>query len=128
MGRDSVAVPVAVSEDSNISYGQAVSRNEFGISGGIFMSPDSSKVAFYKKDESLVSSFPLLDITTRTGSLKEIKYPMAGMDSERIWLGIYDLTDKNTVYLDVNDFGDDRYLTNIAWSPDGSRILVQALD
>lgn len=128
MGRDSVAVPVAVSEDSNISYGQAVSRNEFGISGGIFMSPDSSKVAFYKKDESLVSSFPLLDITTRTGSLKEIKYPMAGMDSERIWLGIYDLADKNTVYLDVNDFGDDRYLTNIAWSPDGSRILVQVLD
>ena len=70
-------VAVAVSENIQITYGQTVSRNEFGIDGGIFWSPDKSKLAFYRKDESLVTSFPLLDITTRTGSLMEIKYPMA---------------------------------------------------
>ena len=128
LDKDSTVTPVIVSEDKNITYGETVSRNEFGISGGIFMSPDKSKIAFYRKDESLVTSFPLLDITTRTGSLKEIKYPMAGMDSERISLGVYDIATGAIVYLNVDDFGDDRYLTNITWSPDCSKILIQVLD
>ena len=39
-------------DDKNIVCGQSVSRNEFGISGGLFPSPDNSRVAFYQKDES----------------------------------------------------------------------------
>ena len=128
LDKDSTVTTIIVSEDKNITYGETVSRNEFGISGGIFMSPDKSKIAFYRKDESLVTSFPLLDITTRTGSLKEIKYPMAGMDSERISLGIYDIASKSIVYVAADDFGEDRYLTNITWSPDCSKILIQVLD
>ena len=119
---------IAQSLDPDITYGQFVSRNEFGIQDGIFWSPDSSMVAFYRKDESRVSSFPLLDITTRTGSLKEIKYPMAGMDSENVQIGVYDLITGKTVYLKTEDFGYDRYLTNVTWTPDGTKILVQVLD
>ena len=77
---------VAERENDQITYGEYVSRNEFGIDGGTFWAPNNRKVAFYRKDESKVTSFPLLDITTRTGSLKEIKYPMAGMDSENVQL------------------------------------------
>ena len=121
-------VTIAESQDPDITYGQYVSRNEFGIDGGIFISPDSTRVAFYRKDESRVTSFPLLDITTRTGSLREIKYPMAGMDSENVQLGIYDFITGSTVYLKAEDFGYDRYLTNITWTPDGTKILVQVLD
>ena len=121
-------VAVAVSESSQITYGQTVSRNEFGIDGGIFWSPDKSKLAFYRKDESKVTTFPLLDITTRTGSLREIKYPMAGMESENVQLGIYDLASGSLVYADVQEFGYDQYLTNISWSPDASRIFIQVLD
>ena len=119
---------IAESENDQITYGDFVSRNEFGIDGGIFWAPDSSKVAFYRKDESKVTSFPLLDITTRTGSLKEIKYPMAGMDSENVQLGIFDVVTGETVYAAVDDFGYDRYLTNITWSPDGGTIYIQVLD
>ena len=121
-------LPVAESKDPNITYGQYVSRNEFGIEDGIFFAPDSSKVAFYRKDESKVTSFPLLDITTRTGSLKEIKYPMAGMDSENVQVGVYNFMTCKSVYLQVDDFGYDQYLTNISWTPDGDKILVQVLD
>ncbi len=125
---DGSKAPVAESESSEITYGQFVSRNEFGIDGGIFWSPDSTKLAFYRKDESRVTSFPLLDITTRTGSLKNIKYPMAGMESENIQLGIYDIATEQTVYVKENAFGYDRYLTNVSWSPDASRIFIQVLD
>ena len=122
------AIPIAKSNDPNITYGQFVSRNEFGIEDGIFWAPDSSLVAFYRRDESRVTSFPLLDITTRTGSLQEIKYPMAGMSSENVQVGVFNFMTGKSIYLNTTDFGYDRYLTNISWTPDASKILVQVLD
>ena len=121
-------VAVTAFEDKNIVCGQSVSRNEFGISGGIFFSPDATKLAFYQKDESKVTDFPLLDITTRTGTLKNIKYPMNGMPSERVSLGVYDIASGKTTYVQVTDFDEERYLTNITWSPDSQRIYIQVLD
>ena len=119
---------IAQSESNEITYGQTVSRNEFGISGGIFWAPDGRSIAFYRKDESLVTDFPLLDITTRTGSLKNIKYPMNGMSSENVRVGVYNLAENSTVYLQADDFGYDQYLTNVTWSPDCRHILIQVLD
>ena len=121
-------IAVTSYEDKNIVCGQSVSRNEFGISGGIFFSPDATKLAFYRKDESRVSDFPLLDITTRTGTLKSIKYPMNGMPSEHVSLGVYDIATGKTTYMQVTDFDEERYLTNITWSPDSQRIYIQVLD
>lgn len=115
-------------EDRIIVCGQSVSRNEFGITGGIFFAPDASKIAFYRKDESRVTDFPLVDITTRTGTLRNIKYPMNGMASERVDLGIYDIATARTVYLTVTDFDEERYLTNVTWAPDAKHIYVQVLD
>ena len=125
---DGTEIAVAESENDQITYGQSVSRNEFGINGGIFWSPSGSKLAFYRKDESRVSDFPLLDISTRTGSLQSIKYPMNGMESEEIKLGIYDLETRKTVWCDVTDFGYDRYLCDISWSPDDKNVFIQVLD
>ena len=114
--------------DKNIVCGQAVSRHEFGISGGLFPSPDKAFVAFYQKDETKVTTFPLLDITTRTGSLVEIKYPMNGMASEVVKVGVYNVAAQSVVYLDVTDFDEERYLTNLTWSPDSKVIYVQVLN
>ena len=124
--KDTVAV--AVSNDREIVYGQSVSRNEFGITGGIFWAPSGRKLAFYRKDESRVTDFPLLNIMTRTGELELLKYPMNGMDSEIVSLGIYDLDKGSTVYLNVPEFTPERFLTNISWSPDDKSVYVQVLD
>ena len=121
-------IAVTSYDDPNIVCGQTVSRNEFGISGGIFFSPDATKLAFYRKDESRVTVFPRLDIQTRTGELKSIKYPMNGMASEHVSLGVYDIATGKTIYLNVTDFDEERYLTNITWSPDSQRIYIQVLD
>ena len=118
---------IAESPADGIVYGTSVSRNEFGIDGGIFPSPDASQIAFYRKDETAVTQFPLLDITSRTGSLKQIRYPMNGMASEHISLGVYDIAKARTLWLQVTDFDDERYLTNVAWAPDGRYLYVQVL-
>lgn len=119
---------VTEDQDPNIVNGQTVSRNEFGIDGGIFWSPDGKKLAFYRKDENQVGTFPLLDINTRMGSLREIKYPMAGMKSEQISLGVYDIVSGKTFFMEVNDFGREQYLTNIAWGPASEFVYIQVLN
>ncbi|MBO7197882.1 MAG: S9 family peptidase [Tidjanibacter sp.] len=125
---DDEKIAITADEDRNIVNGSHVSRNEFGIEGGIFPSPDGLSVAFYRKDESHVSAFPLLDITTRTGSLKEIKYPMAGLPSEVVSLGVWNSATRETTWMKVDDFDEERYLTNITWSPDGKLIYIQVLN
>jgi dipeptidyl-peptidase-4 len=96
--------------------GQAIARSEFGISGGIFWSNTGKYLGFYQKDESEVADYPLLDITTRTGSLTSIKYPMAGEKSEKSAVGIYNLETGKSVYIRPKGNPDD-YLTNFCWGP-----------
>lgn len=123
-----VRLTVAESASDQITYGQSVSRNEFGIGEGIYWSPSGRRIAFYRKDESRVTDFPILDIKTRTGELVTFKYPMNGMASEHVTLGVFDMEKGTTVYLKVNDFDDERYLTNISWSPDDKYVFIQVLD
>ena len=110
-------------EDENIVSGQAIHRSEFGIYKGTFWSPNGNYLAFYQKDESNVTNYPLVDITTYPASLKNIKYPMAGQGSEKAKIGIFNLNTNTTVYLDI-DTSDEHYLTNLSWTPDEKYVLV----
>jgi len=120
--------PVTRYLDKNIVCGQSVSRHEFGIDNGWFVSPDARKVAFYRKDESRVTDYPLYSIESCTGETKYIKYPMNGTASEIVSLGVYDAATSKTVWLKVTDFDEERYLTNITWGPESDCIYIQVLD
>lgn len=127
-GLDGKEFTIAEPESPGIVYGATAMRNEFGFESGTLWSPCGKKLAFYRKDESRVTSFPLLDIGTRTGELVKIKYPMNGMASELLKIGIYDFPTGSTVWLDVTDFSQERYITNLAWSPDSKFIYTQIVD
>ena len=117
-----------VPEGPGIVYGESVSRNEFGIEGGVFPAPDGRRLAVYRKDESAVTLYPLYDITPRTGGAKMIRYPMAGMASEHISVCVTDLEGNILSTLQVSDFDDERYLTGVTWSPEGKYLFLQVLD
>lgn len=118
---------VTAIDDKNIVSGQAIHRYEFGISDGLFWSPDGTKLAFYQKDETDVADYPLLDINETPGKLNSIKYPMAGQKSEYAKVGIYDLTTKELIYL--RTIGDkDSYLTNLTWGPNSEYIYLAQLN
>ena len=51
-----------------IVYGQSVHRNEFGIDKGTFWSPDGSRLAFYRMDQSMVTDYPQVYIFRRNAS------------------------------------------------------------
>lgn len=110
-----------------IVYGEAVHRNEFGIDGGLFWSPDGQRLAFYRMDQSMVTDYPQVNIDPRIAVEEPDKYPMAGMTSHVVTVGIHDLQAKTTVYLQAGN-PTDRYFTNIAWSPDSKTIYMQELN
>ena len=110
-----------------IVYGQSVHRNEFGIEKGTFWSPDGQRLAFYRMDQSMVADYPQVDIFPREATYEPDKYPMAGMTSHKVTVGIYDLQSDKTIYLQAGD-PTDRYFTNIAWSPDASTVYMFELN
>ena len=110
-------------------YGQSVHRNEFGIEGGLYWSPDGKRLAFYRMDQSMVADYPLVDVPELADSTRYIaepapeKYPMAGQTSHLVWVGVLDVATGDTVYLKAGD-PTDRYFSNIAWNPDGDIVYM----
>ena len=120
-------IEVVNNKDQNIVSGQAIARYEFGIAGGTFWSPKGNLLAFYQKDETDVADYPLLDITTTPGTLKTVKYPMAGQKSEYAKVGIYNRQTKQVIYLNVEG-PKDQYLTNLAWDPSEQFVYVAVVN
>lgn len=132
---------------SAVVWGQSVHRNEFGIDGGVFWSPTSDLVAFYRMDQSKVGQYPLVQTDCREAEVKWIHYPMAGCTSHEVTLGVYNPATQQTVYLQTNEKPEtapfttetqprsltginapDHYLTRLTWRPDGKQLLVAELN
>ncbi len=124
-----------------IVYGQSVHRNEFGIDGGIFWSPDGQRLAFYRMDQSEVGDYPQVNIEAREAAYEPDKYPMAGERSHDVTVGVYDLQSGKTIYLQTPQSRDTQklpesgemdgkavYFTNVAWAPDGKTVYMFELN
>ena len=114
-------------EPDGVLCGQSVHRNEFGINGGIFWSPKGNLLAFYRMDQSMVTDYPQVNTSTRIATLEPDKYPMAGMTSHKVTIGVFNPATKETVYLKAGD-PTDRYFTNVSWSPDEKSVYVIELN
>ena len=114
-------------EPEGVLCGQSVHRNEFGIEKGTFWNPQGTLLAFYRMDQSMVTDYPQVNTSTRVATLEPDKYPMAGMTSHKVTIGIYNPGTKQTIYLKGGD-PTDRYFTNISWSPDGQKVYVIELN
>ena len=116
----------------NIVLGESVHRNEFGIDGGLFWSPKRSRLAFYRMDQSMVVDYPLVNTKAREAEVRNIKYPMAGMKSHEVTVGVWDTKTEKLVYLDTRKdttvHEREMYLTNIAWSPDEKYVFIAKIN
>jgi len=102
---------------------------ELGVRDAIWWSPDSTKVAYYRFDESRVKDYYVaydqLDIQD---TLNAEPYPKAGAENPTVGIYVYDLATKKTTRMDVHfdaGVGSDvgTYVYDVRWSPDGTELL-----
>lgn len=121
------ALQVTDENNESIVYGQVPSRNEFGISEGMYWSPDGKLLAFYRTDQSDVADYPLVDIRRRIAEAAPVKYPMAGMKSQKVYLGIFNTALNEIVYLQTAG-PENQYITSVTWDPSGEYIYAGILN
>lgn len=131
------------SEEKRIKYGTAswVYGEELGQTSAIWWSPDSTKVAFYRFDESKVKDFYLQMSQTGIQSELDIEaYPKAGAPNPVADIFIHDVATGKTTKVDVRDgrpftdipadgsvFANDQvghYVYRVNWAHDGSELFM----
>jgi dipeptidyl-peptidase-4 len=122
------------SEQSRIKYGTGswVYGEELDQTTAIWWSQDSSKVAFYRFDESKVKDFYVQIQQTAIQDAVDIEaYPKAGADNPIADVLVYDIAGARTIRIDAREgkpFDNDvvgHYVYGIQWSPDGAELLMQ---
>ncbi len=121
---------VQLTDDKNkdiINGGSTVHRNEFGIEGGIFFSPNGNKLAYYHMDQTMVADYPVVNWLKTPAVNENVKYPMAGGTSHQVQLRVYSLSTGKTVTIQTTG-PKDQYLTNISWSPDEQYVFIAVVN
>lgn len=107
----------------DIEYGGAAHRAEFGIDQGLFFDPTGRRLAFYREDLRPITPYPYIDYTKMPAQAVHGRYPMAGQRDSVVTVGVYDRADDSVRFL-AHDPDADEYWTNLAFTPDGSKLLV----
>ncbi|WP_430613123.1 DPP IV N-terminal domain-containing protein [Flavobacterium sp. JP2137] len=127
---DQAGVDIAVTNDAPldiINGSNDTHRQEFGIDRGMWWNPKKDQLLYYRKDQSMVSSYPLVQFGARVAEVKNIKYPMAGMSSEEVTLVVYDLKSQRKVSLQTGE-PKEQFLTMVTWDPNGEYVYVGLLN
>ncbi len=116
-------------DDGIVNGNSYVHREEFGINNGIFWSPKGKYLAFYRKDETMVAKYPLVDYLNNFAVLikNKSRYPMAGQTSEHVKLGIYNIKNGKTIFVKTGK-PEDQYLTAVTWGHDEKYIYIGILN
>lgn len=127
VNRDKKVFTVTDDKNEHIVNGQSVHRNEFGITGGIFLSPGGNYLAYYRMDETMVADYAVTDWSATPAVVKNIKYPMAGGTSHQVKLMVFNPATGKSVAVKTEGPAD-QYLTCVTWSPGEEHIYIAVLN
>jgi dipeptidyl-peptidase-4 len=104
-----------------------VYEEEFSIADGWKWSPDGSKIAFWKFDQTRVKEFYMIDEMYAYNKVMPLKYPKAGEQNAIVKIGVIDLNTKQTIWIDTGE-NDDIYLPRIYWMNSTNKLAIIKLN
>ena len=132
-GSGEIAITTDGSEKARVKNGTAswVYGEELEQTTAIWWSPQGTKVAFYRFDESRVPDYYIqMNQTELQSTVDTEAYPKAGVPNPIVDVLVYDVASKKVTKLDVRDgkpFEDDvigHYVYHLGWTPDGSAVTL----
>ncbi|HQR88563.1 MAG TPA: DPP IV N-terminal domain-containing protein, partial [Caulobacter sp.] len=111
-----------------LSFGVAefIAQEELDRFSGYWWSPDESRIAYTRVDESGVDIVPRADIGPGGATVVLQRYPRAGRPNAVVDLFVQDLATGKAVQLDLGA-NKDIYVARVDWSADGKTVYVQRL-
>jgi dipeptidyl-peptidase-4 len=95
---------------------------------GSWWSPDSTKIAFLRLDETPVPGFVVVDHIPPGQVIEDTPYPKAGDPNPIVKLGIVDAAGGDTRWVDASEKykPEDLLIVRVNWTPDSSRVAYEA--
>jgi dipeptidyl-peptidase-4 len=127
-GQNSSALTTDGGESSRLKNGVAswVYGEELEVREAMWFSPDSTRLAFYRFDETDVKDYILaMDQLKIQSSLDHEAYPKAGAANPKVRLIVMDLATRKPTIID-SAFGEaalGEYVYDVRWSPNGKELL-----
>jgi dipeptidyl-peptidase-4 len=93
-------------------------------------SPDGSKIAYLRSDETDVPLYTLNRLDEPDGIhglLEQVPYPKSGDPNPKVKMGIADISSGKTTWVKT-DYSIDQYLAWPFWTPDSKKLAIQVLN
>lgn len=104
-----------------------VYEEEFSFTKAFFWSPDGSKIAFYKFNESDVKQYTLPFYGNLYPREYTYKYPVAGEANSIVQVYVYDLKSGKTTKMDVGS-NTDQYIPRVKWTQNSNVLAIERLN
>ncbi|GAB4132735.1 MAG: S9 family peptidase [Bacteroidia bacterium] len=105
-----------------------VYEEEFALPNGLYWSPDSKRIAYYKFDESRVKEFQMT--MYNTGLYPQpysYKYPKAGEDNSIVTIHVYDLNTQQSIPVDIGK-ETNQYIPRVQWTNDPNTLSLMRMN
>jgi dipeptidyl-peptidase-4 len=114
---------------NNIIYGTTdwVYEEEFSFTRAFYWSPDGSSIAYYRFDEREVKEFEMTTWGKLYPENYKYKYPKAGEDNSKVDIFIFNITDKQSIKVDLGE-ASDIYIPRIKWTNNPNLLSIQWLN
>ncbi len=103
-----------------------VYEEEFAIRDGFRWSPDSKKIAYWQLNTSGSQNFIMINNTDNLyPTLTEFPYPKVGEKNALANIGIIDLDNSQTHWVELPNNNSDMYIPRMNWSGNSDAVLIQ---
>jgi dipeptidyl-peptidase-4 len=94
-----------------------------GTKRAYWWSPDSSRVAFLRIDDTPVSTYPTLDDINYDPTVEAWQYPRAGDANPIVRLGVARAAGGATDWVDLSKYGPEYLVVRVGWAPAGALVF-----